>query len=128
MTARELSQLRNIRCELAEDRARLANLKAVATNTAPSNGGSGGSGAPTDRTAIAASIADLRTEIAKMVETEYQELLRLTKFIDSIDDAYIRRIFKLRFIDGLSWQNVAVRAGTTTDAVKKMCYRFFAKK
>lgn len=66
MTRRELSQVYHLRKEIEEDRARLHRLEAVATSASPSSGG-GGSGTPTDRTAIAASIADLRAQIADKV-------------------------------------------------------------
>ena len=97
MTRRELSQVYHLRKEIEEDRARLHRLEAAATSASPSNGGSGGSGIPTDRTAIAASIADLRAQIADKVEREHRELIRLMDYIDTIDNAYIRRIFKARF-------------------------------
>ena len=128
MTRRELSQVYHLRKEIEEDRARLHRLEAAATSASPSNGGSGGSGTPTDRTAIAASIADLRAQIADKVEREHRELIRLMDYIDTIDNAYIRRIFKARFVDGRSWQAVAVRVGGTADSVKKICYRFFGEK
>ena len=135
MTRRELSQVYHLRKEIEEDRARLHRLEAAATSASPSNGGSGGSGTPScrkgnwaDRTAIAASIADLRAQIADKVEREHRELIRLMDYIDTIDNAYIRRIFKARFVDGRSWQAVAVRVGGTADSVKKICYRFLGEK
>ena len=142
MTRRELSQVYHLRKEIEEDRTRLHRLEAAATSASPSNGGSGGSGTPScrkgnwsDRTAIAASIADLRAQIADKVEREHRELIRLMDYIDTIDNAYIRRIFKARFNqlpcgnwDGRSWQAVAVRVGGTADSVKKICYRFLGEK
>ena len=135
MTRRELSQVYHLRKEIEEDRARLHRLEAAATSASPSNGGSSGSGIPScrkgnwsDRTAIAASIADLRAQIADKVEREHRELIRLMDYIDTIDNAYIRRIFKARFVDGRSWQAVAVRVGGTADSVKKICYRFLGEK
>lgn len=126
MTRRELSQVYHLRKEIEEDRARLHRLEAAATSTSPSNGGSGGSGIPTDRTAIAASIADLRAQIADKVEREHRELIRLMDYIDTISDALTRRIFKLRFADGLSWAAIANRigGGNTPDMARQRCYRY----
>lgn len=126
MTRRELSQVYHLRKEIEEDRARLHRLEAVATSASPSNGGSGGSGTPTDRTAIAASIADLRAQIADKVEREHRELIRLMDYIDTISDALTRRIFKLRFADGLSWAAIANRigGGNTPDMARQRCYRY----
>jgi hypothetical protein len=126
MTRRELSQVYHLRKEIEEDRARLHRLEAAATSASPSNGGSGGSGIPTDRTAIAASIADLRAQIADKVEREHRELIRLMDYIDTISDALTRRIFKLRFADGLSWAAIANRigGGNTPDMARQRCYRY----
>lgn len=126
MTRRELSQVYHLRKEIEEDRARLHRLEAAATSASPSNGGSSGSGIPTDRTAIAASIADLRAQIADKVEREHRELIRLMDYIDTISDALTRRIFKLRFADGLSWAAIANRigGGNTPDMARQRCYRY----
>lgn len=126
MTRRELSQVYHLRKEIDEDRARLHRLEAAATSASPSDGGSGGSGIPTDRTAIAASIADLRAQIADKVEREHRELIRLMDYIDTISDALTRRIFKLRFADGLSWAAIANRigGGNTPDMARQRCYRY----
>lgn len=126
MTRRELLQVYHLRKEIEEDRARLHRLEAAATSASPSNGGSGGSGIPTDRTAIAASIADLRAQIADKVEREHRELIRLMDYIDTISDALTRRIFKLRFADGLSWAAIANRigGGNTPDMARQRCYRY----
>lgn len=123
MTRRELSQVYHLRKEIEEDRARLHRLEAAATSASPSNGGSGGSGIPTDRTAIAASIADLRAQIADKVEREHRGLIRLMDYIDTISDALTRRIFKLRFADGLSWAAIANRigGGNTPDMARQRC-------
>lgn len=125
MTRRELSQVYHLRKEIEEDRARLHRLEAAATSASPSNSG-GGSGTPTDRTAIAASIADLRAQIADKVEREHRELIRLMDYIDTISDALTRRIFKLRFADGLSWAAIANRigGGNTPDMARQRCYRY----
>ena len=48
------------------------------------------------------------------------------EFIKSVDDSRMRRIINLRFIEGLSWNQVADRIGgnNTEDSVKKAFYRF----
>lgn len=57
---------------------------------------------------------------------EAMETARLTEQISGIDDAYIRLIFTLRFVDCLSWEDVAlgVGAASTVESVKKACYRY----
>lgn len=60
------------------------------------------------------------------LEMELLETLnRVEEFIASISDSHIRRIVNLRVIDGLSWNEVAMKiGGNTEDSVKKAFYRF----
>lgn len=57
---------------------------------------------------------------------EVKDTIRLTEQISKIDDAYIRLIFTLRFVDCLPWEEVAlgVGASATVESVKKACYRY----
>ena len=49
----------------------------------------------------------------------------IERFIDGIEDSLTRRIFELRFLKGLSWNQVAAKIGNSTEAcVKKICYRY----
>lgn len=131
MTRKELSQLYYLRREIASDRERLAKLEAAATVVSPNSSGMpGGRGKASDKTALAAEIADLRALIRRKIHRGEDELLRLMSFIDGIDDSLTRQIFTARFVDGLSWTAVSARVGgdNTPDSVKKICYRFLAGK
>ena len=57
---------------------------------------------------------------------EYERLLR---YVTEVDDSYIRQILQLRFLNGLTWQQVATGVGgnNTEDSVKKAAYRFIGK-
>lgn len=59
-----------------------------------------------------------------------KEYNRVIDYIYGIDDSLVRQIFILRFISGLSWNDVADKIGgnNTGDAVKHICYRHFSKK
>lgn len=61
----------------------------------------------------------------KLLET----LDQLEEFVESINDSYIRRIIQLKFILGLTWQQVADRlgGGNTEFGVKKAFYRYMKK-
>jgi hypothetical protein len=50
----------------------------------------------------------------------------LQQFIDDIPDSYTRYIFTLRFVNNMSWKEIATAAGgrNTEDSVKKRCYRY----
>ena len=59
-----------------------------------------------------------------------REHKRIEEYIDSISDSYLRQIVRYRFADGLSWQQIANRFGNgvTASSLKKIYYRFAAKK
>ena len=63
------------------------------------------------------------------LEMELLETLnRVEEFIASISDSHIRRIVNLRVVDGLSWNEVAIRiGGNTEDSVRKAFERFMEK-
>ena len=83
-------------------------------------------GGTTDKTAIAAEIADAKAELDDRRYKVEQEYVRLQKFISSVDDPRMRLIIQYRCIDGRSWQNIAMKLGAYNSAgsVKKAYYRF----
>lgn len=69
---------------------------------------------------------ELLEKLGNVHVREVMEAARLTEQISRIDDAYIRLIFTLRFIDCLPWEEVALGVGAlaTVESVKKACYRY----
>lgn len=57
------------------------------------------------------------------------ELLEAQQYIDGIDDSYTRLIFCMRFIDGFSWQKIAltVGGGNSPDGMRKVVVRYLEK-
>ena len=51
------------------------------------------------------------------------------RFIYSIDDPLIRVILSMRYLDNLSWNNIAMKIGgnNTADSVRKLEARFWGK-
>lgn len=71
-----------------------------------------------------------RKAIQESLELEVLETLNeIEQFIKTVDDSQIRRIIKFRFIDKLSWQQVAQRmgGGYTIGSVKMALQRFLEK-
>lgn len=58
------------------------------------------------------------------------EYNRLNRYIATVDDSLMREILTLRFVEGLSWEDVAYNIGgkNTPDSVRKACNRFIQKK
>lgn len=78
-------------------------------------------------------VGDLASEIAD-AESDLEQIERQVKaseeliapFIFAIDDVQIRFIFRLRFLRGLTWKEVAAVVGgrNSEESVKMVCYRY----
>lgn len=68
------------------------------------------------------------------IEDKYTELLELQndveEYIESITDSRMRRIIRMRFIDKLTWNQVAdnIGGGNTEDSVRMAFNRFIEEK
>ena len=69
-------------------------------------------------------------KLKKQLQRRIDELLNLMKetneYINNIDDSLIRQIISLRYINGLTWEQVAAHIGgnNTADSVRKAAERF----
>lgn len=129
MTLKELSQLYYLNREIDRDVKRLEELKVRAISLRGSNitgmpsGGSFG-GSSIERNA--AEIADLEAIISAKIQQCLHERCRLERYIADIPDSLTRMIFTLRFVNGLSWVQVAMHigGGMSTTGVQSICYRY----
>lgn len=129
MTIKELSQLYYLNREIEEEQSKLAELRTAATSTTARITGLPSIGSISDKTAIAAAIADAETIIRAKMELAVVEYNRLNRYIASIPDSFMRQIVRLRFVDGLTWRQVAQNIGgnNTEDGVRKAVNRFLSK-
>ena len=76
-----------------------------------------------------ADIADLKTLLDLNIKKYYFELNRLNRYIASVDDSLTRLVLSYRFINGLSWGQVAEHVGgnNTEESVRKVAYRHVRK-
>lgn len=128
MTLRELSQLYYLNREIERDKRELERLKweSVSPRTQRLTGMPHGIGYENIMEQKIAAIADLEGLIrAKMTQCIY-ERNRLERYIADIPDSLTRQIFALRFINGMSWVQVAMHVGgnNTEDSVRMVCKRF----
>lgn len=128
MTKKELSQLYWINREIKKEKERLAELEAAATNTAAKISGLPHVSGISDKTAIAAQIADCKAIIEAKINLSVVEYNKLNRYIASIDDSYIRQILRLRYICGYNWTYVAnkIGGGNTADSVRMAHNRFLS--
>lgn len=130
MTKKELSQLYWLNREIEAYQKRLEELEALASSPKPLNydGMPHMSGYGDALARCVAEIVDLKAIIAAKQLQCIHERNRLERYIADIPDSLTRQIFALRFINGLTWYQVAMHIGgsNTEDSVRKACDRYLA--
>ena len=127
MTKRELSQLYDLNREIERDKDRLKELEYLECGITMKLTGMPHASGISDKTGnYAVEIADLKAVIELNMDRCWYELRRLNRYIESIDDSELRQIFSLRYINGMTWQQIAFSMGTAGDGSteKKKHYRF----
>ena len=131
MTVKELSQLYYLNREIEADQQRLDELEVrVSSPKSPNYDGMPHAPGYSDSLSrMVAEIVDTKAILAAKQLQCIHERNRLERYISSIPDSLTRQIFALRFINGLSWYQVAMHigGGNTEDSVKKVCYRYLNK-
>jgi len=129
MTLKELSQLYWLNREIEADQRRLEELSSAAeAPSAPAL--TGMPHAPFSNSSkverMATEIVDLQAVIAAKQIQCIHERARLERWINDIPDSLTRQVFRYRFVNGLSWVQVAyaVGGGNTEGSVRKRCYRY----
>jgi hypothetical protein len=131
MTLKELSQLYYLQREIAMDTRRLVELRAKAESTTGRISGMPGGGTAKNKLEqYAIAIVDLEAIITAKQMQCIHERNRLERYIADIPDSLTRQVFYLRFVNGLTWSQVAhsIGGGNTAASVKMICYRYIAKK
>lgn len=77
---------------------------------------------------LAAEIADVKTEISELETEIARSEVAIMDYIATIKDARTRMIFRLRFIRGMAWKEVAATVGWISEGgVKAICRRYIAR-
>lgn len=148
MTLKELNNLRGIENEIRMITENIAELRTQAehitpnvttyTYTNPKTGkketcvlpSKGGTGSARSRTEIFTELIDKEEEILHQALTKrLTERRKLLIFIETIPDSQTRRIFHYRFVDLLTWRQVAkkIGGGNTSDSVRKKVIRYIGE-
>lgn len=134
MTLKELSQLYWLKKEIEYDQKRLKQLETVDVQASKLTGMPYTPPLIYDPMAekvvtIVAFKEELQEALQEAIKRSRAEELKIMNYINSIDDSFIRLIFKLRFVDCKTWWQVAWEVGgnNTADSVKKFCYRYIRK-
>ncbi len=129
MTQKELSQLNYLRQEILEIQGRIRVLEALATKCTAQISDMPGPQTINDKTGkYSAQIADLKTELEIKACRCYREFLKLNRYIEGVEDRQMRTILALRYIQGLTWQQVAYKIGKNDEQYPRKKHNAFIKK
>ena len=128
MTKKELSQLYYLNREIEEQQRRLVELEASATSCGATITGMPKAHGVSDKLAkCAVEIADLKALMDLNLKKCFYELNRLNRYINSIDDSQIRIILALRYINGLTWMQIAFSIGAHDEQYPRRKHNKFLK-
>lgn len=126
MTLEELNEYFRLLGQLNRARELLASLEAAAAPQSSQLDGMPHAPGVGDRTGkLAAEIADMRARVQALEREARTQQKKIGAFIETISDDRARLIFRLRFLGGLCWGEVAaiIGGGNTENSVKCACYR-----
>lgn len=129
MTKKELSQLYWLNREIAEEKRKLSELEVAATGCTAKITGLPHVGEVHDKIGdLGILIAEQRDLIDLKIRQSVIEYNRLNRYIASIEDAQMRMILSLRYVNGLSWQQVAFEIGETDESYPRRKHNLFLRK
>lgn len=127
MTLKMLSKYYELRKKLMLYEDTLGSLRAAAESITPKLSDMPKSPNAQDKVSkFVAQIVDLEKQISELKSDINRERQAVMDFVESIQDGFIKTIFSLRFIECMTWAEIAEVVGgdNTEDSVKKVCYRY----
>ncbi len=130
MNVRQLSQLYYLNMLIKRNERRLEEMRDRLTNISPKLSGMPGQPGASD--AIGSTMPEI-VDLIRQIEVEkaayVEEKAKLESYLNCIEDAQVRLIFVLRFVDLKTWNEVADVLGgnNSADSVKKVCYRYLKR-
>ncbi len=128
MTKKELSQLYWLNREIEEEKRKLEELIAAASGWTQKITGLPHVGGADKTGDMAILIAEQRDLIGFKVRQSVIEYNRLNRYIASVEDAQMRMILSLRYVNGLSWQQVAFHIGESDESYPRRKHNKFLRK
>lgn len=126
MTEKELNQIYYINIEikrLEEEKMKLESMSLVKSQQI--TGLPGGGGSSYDKIAdYAADLADIKDEIKIKINKLYRVRKKVERYIDTIDDAEMRLIVRLRAINNMRWEDIGAELGMDRRTASRKYYNF----
>ena len=74
-------------------------------------------------------LEEIKEHIQNLQDRAEQEQVRLLKYIEGIEDGFVRQIIEYRFIEDMSWKEVAGKLGgnNSPESIRKAFQRFLQK-
>lgn len=116
---KRLSQLRDMKREVNELSQRIAQIELAQRGRISAPG-------PAVERALA-GLEDARSRMESRRLACMEELGRLYAFIDDIPDSRLRRIFSFRYLDGLTWLQIAFKTGDYDEQAPRKAHDRFIK-
>ena len=124
-----LEQLKHLKREIDDLSQRIGELELMAQGGAGRITGLPRGGRTSDRVAeCAVKIAEVRDRMEARRVDCLNALAALYAFIDDIPDSLTRQIFMHRYIDGMSWQQVAFRVNEFDEQFPRRIHNRYLKK
>lgn len=147
MTVKEMSQLHYLNKEIEQLKKQKSDLEYVLNDMSFTMAGVQGSDANFPYVLHNIKVAGIATgdrnkwlqrkaeleDIKSLIELNGIKLTfeynRLNRYIQECEDSLIRQVLSLRYINGLSWEQVAdsIGGGNTGNSVKMIAYRYLNK-
>lgn len=130
MTLQEISRYYELRKRLTKHNESLEAMRTAAENITSRLDGAPRSPAHGDRVAhYGGMIAQLEIDIERDNEELREAKQEALEYIRKIEDSYLQTIFLLRFIECMSWREIAISTGKekAADSIRMACYRYLDK-
>ncbi len=128
MTKEELSRLYNLNREIEAYFRKLERLEAAADSCVPILDGMPRARGASDRVSrYASEIHDLKALIDCSVQECFCERSHLEHYIQTVKDSEIRMILSLKYINGLSFRQIAFSLGYREESVPRKKHNEFLK-
>lgn len=126
MTLSDLNLHLDMVTQLANARDRLQSMRESVMRAQTYDAMPHGTGVSDKVGKLAILIVEQEEEVARYEKIVERSEISVKEYIDTIQDNRTKLIFKLRFVCGFSWAEVADVIGgrNTEEAVKSVCYRY----
>lgn len=130
MTKKELKQVYYLSREIQMWQSELNRINYRSVIGSPQFSGMPHNGGISDKVASTAiNTADIQAIINNLICEVQEQCQNILKYIETVDDSFIRQILYYRYVCCMSWVQVAmgIGGGNTHDGVRKAHDRYFVK-